>query len=237
MPTGEFAVADTYFGQVMDTIHYDVLDIRSNNGNLIPKIINPMFIETLKLFNIVMWVGNRNGGGFPEYDPNLNLAQNSLPYFINSGGKVFWSSGFPNVSVVQGSLFNFAPIDSIKTSCFIQYILPGDSTYCISDNTIPKLKVSNLNPPYYIAGTKGFYPSSGTKTIYQILPRYYCTNDTITVGIKSQVTNPNLYFMLLPIYYLNGDFNASKAFMKQMLITDFGYGTMSYNSRRNGKSF
>jgi len=232
MPNNEFGVAETYFGQVMDTIHYDVLDIKSNNGSLIPKIINPMFIETLKLFKIVMWVGNRNGGGFPEYDPNLNLAQNSLPYFINNGGKVFWSSGFPNVAVVQGSLFNFAPIDSVKTTCFIQLLNVGDSTFCISDNTIPKLKTS-----FFIAGTKGFYPSPGTKTIYQILPRTNCSNDTITVGIKSPVLNPNLYFLLLPIYFLNGDVNASKLFMRQMLITDFGYGTLSNNSRRNRRPF
>ena len=232
MPNNEFGVADTYFGQVMDTIHYDVLDIKSNNGNLIPKIINPMFIETLKLFKIVMWVGNRNGGGFPEYDPNLNLAQNSLPYFLNSGGKVFWSTGFPNISVVQGSLFNFAPVDSIKTTCTVQLLLPGDSTYCISDNTVPKL-ITN----FFIAGTKGFYPSTGTKKLYQILPRTNCSNDTITVGIKSPVTNPNIVFMLIPIYYLNGNVNASKEFMKQMLITDFGYGTMTDNSRRNRRPF
>jgi len=230
MPNNEFGTADTYFGQVMDTIHYDVLDIKSNNGNLIPKIINPMFIETLKLFKIVMWIGNRNGGGFPEYDPNLNLAQNSLPYFINAGGKVFWSSGFPNVAVVQGSLFNFAPVDSIKTSCTVQLLLPNDSTYSISDNTIPKLRTS-----FFIAGTKGFYPSSGVKKIYQLLPRTNCSNDTITVGIKSPATNPNLYFMLLPIYFLNGDLNASKLFIKQMLITDFGYGSSFDNPTRKNK--
>jgi len=188
-----------------------------------------MFIETLKLFDIVMWIGNRNGGGFPEYDPNLNLAQNSLPYFINSGGKVFWSTGFPNVSIVQGSLFNFAPIDSIKTTCFIQLLNAGDSTYSITDNSVPKLITS-----FFIAGTKGFYPSAGTKTIYQILPRTSCSNDTITVGIKSPVANPNLYFLLLPVYYLNGNVNASKAFMKQMLITDFKYGSAS-NRKGNSK--
>jgi hypothetical protein len=220
MPPSEFSASDAYFGAVMDTIHYDVLDIKSNNGSMIPKIINPMFIETLRLFKIVMWIGNRNGGGFPENDPNLNLAQNSLPYFINTGGKLLWSSGFPNVTVVQGSLFNFAPIDSIKTTCTVQILLPGDSTYCIADNTIPKLKTN-----YFIAGTKGFYPSVGTKTIYQLLPRTNCSNDTITVGIKSPVSNPNIVFMLMPIYYLNGDVNASKAFIRQTLITDFGYGS------------
>jgi hypothetical protein len=240
---GELNNLNDYLSQVMDTIHYDVLDIKSNNGNLIPKIINPMFIETLKLFNIVMWIANRNGGANPYDDPNLSLAQNSLPYYINSGGKVFWSSGFPNVSIVQGALFNFAPIDSIKTNCFVQLLNVGDSTYCISDNTIPKLKVSGS----FIAVTKGFYPSSGTKTIYQLLPRTNCIfydslghvigGDTLTVGIKNSASNPNLYFLLMPIYYLNGDINASKTFMHQMLITDFHYGTVYDNLGRNKRRF
>jgi hypothetical protein len=219
MPVNEFGAAETYFGAVMDTIHYDVLDIKSNNGSMIPKIINPMFVETLKLFNIVMWVGNRNGGANPNDDPNLNLAQNSLPYFINTGGKLLWSSGFPNVNIVQGSLFNFAPIDSIKTNCFINTLLNGDTTFLKYDINYPKLYLSN-----YIFGTKGFFPSSGTKTIYQIYPRTNCSNDTITVGIKSPVSNPNIVFMLMPIYYLNGNVNSSKAFIRQTLITDFGYG-------------
>jgi len=160
MPLSLFGVAESYFGQVMDTIHYDVLDIRSNNGNLIPKIINPMFIETLKLFNIVMWMADHNGSQIPSDDPNLNLAQNSLPYFINTGGKLFWSSGFPNVSVIQGSLFNFAPIDSVKTSCFIQLLNFNDSVYNLTDNTIPKLRTS-----YFISGSKDLHSGRDKNTL------------------------------------------------------------------------
>ena len=219
---GELNDLNNYLVQAMDTIHFDVLDIKSNGGNLIPKIVNPMFIETLKLFNIVMWMANRNGGGNTNDDPNLNLAQNSLPYYINSGGKVFWSSGFPNVSIVQGALFNFAPIDSIKTTCFIPLILPNDTTFFLYDNSYPKLYINSTT---LIAGTKGIYPSVGTKILYRIYPRNNCTNDTISVGFKSPASNPNLMFMLMPVYYLNGNLNASKTFMRQMLINDFGYGT------------
>lgn len=220
MPLSLFNVAESYFGQVMDTIHYDVLDIRSNNGNLIPKIINPMFIETLKLFNIVMWMADHNGSQNPSDDPNLNLAQNSLPYFINAGGKLFWSSGFPNVSVIQGSLFNFAPIDSVKTSCFIQLLNFNDSVYNLTDNTIPKLRTS-----YFISGSKGIYIPGGTKTLYQLLPRAQCYNDTLTIGMKSSPNNPNVVFMLMPVFFLNGDVESSKTFIRQTLIRDFGYGS------------
>jgi hypothetical protein len=37
----------------------------------------------------------------------------------------------------------------------------------------------------------------------------------------------------MPVYLLNGDLNASKNLMHQILITDFGYGSSYNNSRRN----
>lgn len=218
IPAGDLSNANAYFGQVMDTINYNVLDIKINNGNLIPKIINPMFIETLKLFKIVIWIGNRNGGGNPNDDPNLNLAQNSLPYYLNSGGKVFWSSGMPNVTFVQGSLFNFAPLDSVKTSCFIQLNAPPDTVISTSSN------YPNLYLSYLIAHSNGLYLNTNlVQKIYQLSPKQYCT-DVSYVGFKSPINNPNLFFILMPIYYLNGNVDNSKAFVRQVLINDFGYG-------------
>jgi len=239
MPTviGELDALNNYLVQVMDTIGYNTLDIKSNNGALIPKIINPMFIETLKLFNIVMWIGNRNGGANPNDDPNLNLAQNSLPYYINTGGKVFWSSGMPNITVVQGALFNFAPIDSIKTSCFTQLNLPGDTVFS-ADNAYPNLYCNSI-----LAHTNGFYPATNppgiAEMIYQMNPnpsRPNCT-DISYIGLKSPAVNTNLVFMFMPIYYLNGDVNASNSFIKHVLFNDFGYGSMKYKSNVNRRKF
>lgn len=224
MPLNEMPAANNYFPQAMDTIHYDVLDIRSNNGSLIPKIINPMFIETLKLFRIVIWSANRNGGSISTAsdDPNLNLAQNSLPYYINSGGKVLWSSGFPNIAIVQGALFNFAPIDSIRGNCIIPVILGFDTTFLNPLNGYPKLYINTDGT--LIAGTKGFYPSASASTVYKIAPRGNCA-DTITVGIKSPASNPNLVFFLMPIYYMNGNLDASKTFLRKVLIDEFRHGS------------
>jgi hypothetical protein len=218
----ELEILNNYLASNMDTIHYDEINIKSNGGNLIPKIVNPMFIETLKLFKIVMWIANRNGGANPSDDPNLALAQNSLPYYINSGGKVLWSCGYPNVSFVQGSLFNFAPMDSVKTTCFIQFYVPGDTVFSQSSG-YPNLFVNNM-----IAFTHSLYLNPNlVQSIYEIPPytsRPNCT-DRLFVGFKSPPNNPNLFFMFMPIYFLNGDANASKQFLNKILITDFGYGS------------
>lgn len=237
MPGGEMNDAMNYFSNVMDTVHFDTLDIKENSGKLIPKIINPMFIETLKLFNIVFWIANRNGGSNSTDDPNLSLAQSSIPYYLNSGGKVFWSSGMPNVTIVQGAIFNFAPIDSIKTTCFTQLSAPGDTVFSVN-SSYPYLYLNNL-----IAHTNGLYltntPPGTTSALYQLLPnpnRPNCT-DISVAGFKSPAVNSNLVFMLMPIYYMNGEVNASKAFIHQILFNDFGYGNMNDNSKRNHKRF
>ncbi len=230
MPVSEFALANSYFLSVMDTMHYDVLDIKSNGGALIPKVINPMFIETLKLFDIVIWSSNKSSGSLSSDDPNLNLAQNSLPFYINSGGKVFWTSGFPNIPIVQGALFNFAPIDSIITKCFIPVILGSDTTFLLKNNPYPNL-IINTNSTI-ISGTKGFYPSPGAQVIYRVMPRTNCINDTITVGIKNSINSPNLVFFLMPIYLLNRNVNYSRVLMNQIMINEFGYGTSNQKLRK-----
>lgn len=217
---------NNYFAAVMDTVHYDVLDIKSNNGNLIPKIINPMFVETLKLYKIVYWIGYRSLTGNTYDDPNISLAQYSLPYYLNAGGKLFWSSGFPNIPIVQGSLFNFTKIDSIKTTCVTQYNLVGDTLFSV-DNSYPALIFSSR-----LSQTRGFYipNNSEGKTLYETFPdttRPYCFYDSTLFGFKSLQKNTNLVFFLLPIHHLNGDVNASKSFMKQVLYNDFGYGNIS----------
>jgi hypothetical protein len=61
MPISESNDVNSYFTSVLDTVQYSIMDIKVNNGALIPKIINPMFIETLKLFRVVIWTGNRGG--------------------------------------------------------------------------------------------------------------------------------------------------------------------------------
>jgi hypothetical protein len=222
MPTNEMNDANNYFDSVLKDINFDVLDIKSNGGKLIPKNINPMFIETLKLFKIVIWSANRNGGGTNENDPNLNLAQNSLPYYLNAGGKVFWSSGTPNVTFVQGSLFNFAPLDSVKTTCFIQFYVPGDTIFS-QNSSYPNLYVNSM-----VAHTNSLYLNMNiVNSIYQIPPytsRPNCT-EMMYVGFKSPRINPNLFFLFMPVYYLNGNAGNSKAFMKQVLINEFGYGS------------
>lgn len=214
MPLAEFGTASAYFAVAFDTIRYDVLDIKSNNGRLIPKIINPMFTETLKLFNIVVWSANR--GNVATDNANFELAQNSLPFYLQTGRKLFFTTGLPNAETqVQGSLINFAPIDSLST-CTISLVGSGIGLTNV-DNNYPVLITSGLGQR--IREIKSTTP---TLIIYRLPVNNICTSNPV-VAIKDAAINPKIILMTMPVYQLNGDPAASKNLFKKILIEEFGY--------------
>ena len=213
MPISQMNTADSYFANALDTISYDVFDIKSNNGSLIPTIVNPMFIETLKLFDIVVWSANR--GNVSSDDANFDLAQQSLPFYILAGGKLFFTTGLPNIeSQAQGSLINFAPIDSI-TYCTIA-LISSNLNLIAADPSYPVITSSNL-----IQRTRGMKIPSTTHIVYRLPINTSCQDSTI-VAIKDKQTSPNVIFMSMPVYYLNGNPTNSKAFFRKVLIEEFG---------------
>lgn len=213
IPSGNLSTATPYFANAFDTIHYDILDIKSNGGALIPKIVNPMFVNTLKLYDIVFWT---SGIGSSVNVANFELAQNSLPFYIQSGGKVFFSSGFfGSGNSGQGNLINFAPIDSI-TSCAIPFYLVSDDNLTSYDITYPVIGSS-----FNFSSTRGLYTSSGS-IIYKFFKPTGCF-DTINVGIKDVALNPRVIYFAIPVYYLDRNPLNSKSLFRRVFIEEFGY--------------
>lgn len=212
IPSANLATATQYFANALDTINYDMIDIKSNNGALIPKIVNPMWVETLGLFDVVFWVG---GTGSVANAANFSLAQESLPFYLLDGGRVFFSSGFQGVGVSgQGSLINFAPVDSV-TSCTIPFINITDSNLTKVDNSYPVIGSSSL-----ITAVKGVYTPA--QVIYTFFNGQGCTTSPIVVCFKDAPVNPRIVYMTLPVYFLNRDPNASKDLFRKIFIGEFG---------------
>ena len=212
IPSANLATATQYFANALDTINYDMIDIKSNNGALIPKIVNPMWVETLGLFDVVFWVG---GTGSVANAANFSLAQESLPFYLLDGGRVFFSSGFQGVGVSgQGSLINFAPVDSV-TSCTIPFINITDSNLTKIDNSYPVIGSSSL-----ITAVKGVYTPA--QVIYTFFNGQGCTTSPIVVCFKDAPVNPRIVYMTLPVYFLNRDPIASKDLFRKIFIGEFG---------------
>ncbi|MEO8665785.1 MAG: hypothetical protein ABI462_09835 [Ignavibacteria bacterium] len=211
--SSDITISNNYFPNAFDTIQYDILDIKSNGGALIPKIVNPMFVSTLKLFDIVFWVGGNNSIANAA---NFDLALQSLPFYIQGGGKVFFSSGFQDVADPgTGNFINFAPIDSV-TSCAVPFYTTSGPDLAPASTGYPV-----IGPSTGFFGIRGLYTTSGS-VIYKLFTGAGCF-DSINVAIKDVAVNPKVIYFDVPVFYLNRDPAASKALFRKIFIDEFGY--------------
>jgi photosystem II stability/assembly factor-like uncharacterized protein len=77
-------------------------------GSMVPPFIDPAFLFTLQLFDVVFWYTDQN--------PSLSVAQFPLFYYvrdISHPGKVIFSTMFENSIDPRGALKDFTPLDSI----------------------------------------------------------------------------------------------------------------------------
>lgn len=205
--------AINFYESAMDTVAFSRLDIKTNGGANIPKIVNPMFIETLKLFPVVIWYGNRSN--VTNDNTNFDLAQQSLPYYIASGGKIFFSTGFPNSIESQGTIINFAPVDSMTNFKFSNITTQVQTI--VVDNNYPVLETGSPAPDL----VRGIKYSQNAHLIYKLpfTPPY--DTSFITICIKDQTTNPKAVFMSVPLNRMNNNGNGT-VFLRKVLSMDFG---------------
>lgn len=214
IPSGNLSIAMPYYANAFDTIRYDILDIKSNGGALIPKIVNPMFVNTLKLYDIVVWTA---GIGSTVNAANFELAQSSLPFYIQSGGKVLFTSGFTGAGTIPPNLINFAPVDSI-TSCTIPFVVTSlDSNLTVAAPTYPVIGLSAS-----FSTIRGVYTSPPGTVIYKFYKPSGCF-DTINVAIKDLPVNPRVIYFTIPLYYLNRNPANSQALFRRIFLGEFGY--------------
>jgi hypothetical protein len=211
LDTPDLGQAISYYANAMDTVKYDVLDIKSYGGKLTPKIVNPMFVETLKLFKVVIWSGGQGNSGNVA---NFTLAQASLPFYKQAGGKIIFSSGFVTNTNPNGQVDNFAQIDSIS-GCAVAIIGSGNQ-YVGLQPGYPTLTASA-----FVQNLRNIY-FSGT-----VVPLYSYTTASGCVGenkfmIKDNATNPKIVYCDIPLYVLNGNAANNKLLFQKILFGEFG---------------
>lgn len=206
--------AALFYETALDTVLHSILDIKVGNGANVPKVRNPMFVETMKLFRAVVWYSSR--GNSTSDNANFVLAQETLPYYLASGGKVFFSTGFPNFLNDSVHVEDFAPVDSV-TSYSSGLIDIGVETIVINNN-YPALQTG---PQYSPDKIRGVYPKTGADVIYRfpVTPPY--SQQNMIICVKNSVNNPNMVFMSVPLHRMNNLNNASQ-FFRKVIYSDFG---------------
>ncbi|HLF19366.1 MAG TPA: hypothetical protein VI704_01120, partial [Bacteroidota bacterium] len=97
--------------------------------------------------------------------PSLDIAQSCLPEFKKAGGKVLFTSGFPENVSGQGSLVDFAPIENVESSTFTIILFQGDTVVSV-DPGYPTLIRDNLGTAY--AFPRGLVPKIDARTLYRM---------------------------------------------------------------------
>ena len=178
---------------------YDVLDIYSSKtvnsqAKTLPPFISPMFIETLRLFKAVIWYSDKT--------PSVALAQQSLPEYIRTNGKVIFITEFPVPLSLdyRTALLDFAPIDSIS-----QKEVSDDPLAIRNGTEIKPIKIGSWEYPILIK-EKGsvlvynLYPKVTANPLY-MLPENPKWLGTPILGILGE--NRQMIFMHMPLHLVN----------------------------------
>ena len=204
---------------------YDVIDLQSYP---IPAALHiPMLLQTMSQYQMVFWYSRI---------ANFNYAQNTLPEYIDRGGKVLMTTGFQNFVDPLGLPMDFAPVDSL----IYQYVdSAGTTVYGYIPRVYQNSIVNSTDTLSYptlvysqtvIFGSYAIQPALGDSVIYRLdLPRNPPNTQetwvgTPPVGVRSQ--SGNIIFLTFPLHLTSTTdpqgFNRLVRFFEKVLRDDFG---------------
>ena len=198
-----YAVFDypvTFYPDMMDSLNlngkYDVIDLVNQK---LPYI-NFTFLETVKLFNNILW--------YTDNAPSLDLANATVQKITSAGVKIFFSMLFPqtlDLTQVQG----FLPIRS-DSSSYLVVLPPNKIVSDTSHSGYPNLEVSAS-----FVRVRGFYLSPG------VTPIYYFPNNEMGGYIGFENINKNIFFIGMPLHKMNGILGSVKNLLQKVFLNDF----------------
>jgi hypothetical protein len=236
-----FAAIDTIpgVGSPKNFGNFDILDIRrgatgSSVGSLVPPILNPAFVLTLKLYDFVFW--------FTDYIPDTwvhvhAIAQFPLYLYSGSGGKVLYSTTFGYyLGDPRGSLVDFAPVDSVG-SALIDTRVPNDwpivPNYTLTPTPFPALRFSPkpTQGGQHSLFVRNFYKREGAEYLYSIFVTNRGWTDSVHIGVID--VDRRFVFLSMPLHLMNGylpvwpdkppgNGQGVPMFLKRVFIDEFG---------------
>lgn len=215
--------ADTFYTSLLQRIasgrfvnRFDLLDIRSGRTahtppRNIPPFLSPMFIETLRLFEAVLWYGD------PQWA--LDIAYAVLPEYVRSGGKLILVTTLP--SLVSPTAYNdVAPLDSLsQQELFSTPAALPNGTVLLSDSTVPEGPYPVLVKERGVAvGIHALFPNATALPLYRLPPSLHYAGTPI-IGVRSG--NRRVFFLNFPLHLFNRSGGAEQL-LERILLEAFG---------------
>jgi hypothetical protein len=228
---GSFDVLDIGYGLTDNDKKFQT--INQKYGSYVPAAMNPAFILTLKLFDVVFW--------FSDLSPSIKPAQVGLFNYTLGGGKVIFSTTFAS-SLVYGdirALNDFAPLDSITSDAvsttqdstnvesripvgtYVQPFNPSDGYPSLAFDSLD-VKGQPMAGLYHNLTMRRVYKRADSKYIYQLEPakggaRYKGTPDVAVIDNAKRFV-----LIALPLHLLNGKQRNLSAFFRKVIVDEFG---------------
>ncbi len=168
------------------------------------------FVETLKLFDRVIWYTDV----IQTSDPHFIFAQEAIPALRQNGGKIIYTVQFNSKFGTQGDPLGFSPVDSLgKSFNFIAanqiyYPDPVFAAQFPALPPLPELKVSS-----FVVGLIALIPNAAAVPMYRF-DEANTDNDPIFV-IAGRNDNTGAYdfvFSGTPLHFLRGNGNLDSLF-------------------------
>ncbi len=207
---------------------YSDTDVLNLITSPVPAPIHrPMLLATFRLYASVFWFAKI---------PNLNYAQNTLPSYMQSGGKVLFATGFQNFIDPQGLPIDFMPIDSLITSYtdslgntrygYISRVYLNSAVIPSDTSAYPTLVFDRTA----IFGSYAVVEAPGQEVVYRLDVAKNPPNTleiwsgTPAVGVLS--AQRNMFLMVVPLHLLNtvDPFGKNRlvSFMESVFRDEFG---------------
>ncbi len=235
-----FNAIDTITGSNRKLGDFDIIDIRRGTtsttvGVLVPPILNPAFVRTLKLYDFVFWFTDL----IPDTWTHVHaIAQFPLYLYGGSGGKVLYSTRFGYyLGDPRGSLVDFAPVDSVGTA-LIDTRVPNDWPVVPKQDVTPTpFPALRFNATATSGGAHSLFvrsitKRSGAEYLYSIFVPNRGWPDSVHIGVID--IDRRFVFLSMPLHLMNGtlpvwpdvkppgDGKGVPAFLKRVFIDEFG---------------
>ena len=213
--------ADTFYTAVLARIaggrfrdRFDWLDIRTGRtaqtpARNIPPFLSPMFVETLLLFDVVLW--------YADQQFSFDVAQAVLPEYLRRGGKLLLVTTLPAIVPTPSLYADIAPVDSLSPQELFSSpaALPNGSAL-LPDSSLPEGPYPVLRKVRGVAvGIHELFPNATAAVLYRLPPsRFYSGTPAVAVRSGDRRT----IFLHFPLHLFS---DGAEQLLERVLLEEF----------------
>lgn len=198
---------------------FDLIDLFSNSGVNKPNLWTPTFSLFISFYDKIFWYAGTGAGEFGV----LEEASGAVQEYLNSGGKMMITTGFPTTFDNTSVVLEFTPVDSISTS-------GGQARVPTNNRVYPTPAFSatydSLAASEFIAGSTPIYVTQTAESMFkgelQISGGWVGPDD---FGARSTNgdNNTNVVFFSIELHKLNGIPGSINTLFDQVLNNEFNW--------------